>query len=392
MTLRGSESGDMESRHRASPGWRAWAIFVLGAVTFSFAFFQRVAPSVMVQDLMREFAVGAAVLGNLSALYFYAYAGLQIPIGVMVDRWGARAILTLALLLAANAAAAQQPPEPAARATHDIWIMSTRCLGHPCCEAQGAEVAVWQRTGPSDWERRRLKDFYAQPADMPVAFFIYGNNIETDEVFTRGWDTLQALLPESSSPIRFVIWSWPSDRIRGPVQNVRRKADRTEIDSYYLARVLARMPAGREVSILAYSFGGRLATGALHLAAGGNLSCVSLDEAGAAPTVRLVLIAPAMHNYWLNPGAYHGRAASLWSELLVLYNPCDSVLRFYRFLDRRNRPAALGYTGSSHYLPRTREINAGPYVGRTHDHYQYLRSDVLMSEIRNAIVGAAAAP
>jgi len=101
MTLRGSESGDMESRHRASPGWRAWAIFVLGAVTFSFAFFQRVAPSVMVQDLMREFAVGAAVLGNLSALYFYAYAGLQIPIGVMVDRWGARAILTLALLLAA---------------------------------------------------------------------------------------------------------------------------------------------------------------------------------------------------------------------------------------------------------------------------------------------------
>jgi len=263
-------------------------------------------------------------------------------------------VVALALLLAANAAAAQQPPEPAARATHDIWIMSTRCLGHPCCEAQGAEVAVWQRTGPSDWERRRLKDFYAQPADMPVAFFIYGNNIETDEVFTRGWDTLQALLPESSSPIRFVIWSWPSDRIRGPVQNVRRKADRTEIDSYYLARVLARMPAGREVSILAYSFGGRLATGALHLAAGGNLSCVSLDEAGAAPTVRLVLIAPAMHNYWLNPGAYHGRAASLWSELLVLYNPCDSVLRFYRFLDRRNRPAALGYTGSSHYLPQTR--------------------------------------
>jgi len=55
----------------------------------------------MIPDLMRDFGVSAAVLGNLSAIYFYAYAGMQIPVGVMVDRWGPRRILSGAGLLCA---------------------------------------------------------------------------------------------------------------------------------------------------------------------------------------------------------------------------------------------------------------------------------------------------
>ena len=45
---------------------------------------------------MRDVGVGAAVLGNLSAFYFYAYASLQIPVGMAVDRWGPRRVLTAA--------------------------------------------------------------------------------------------------------------------------------------------------------------------------------------------------------------------------------------------------------------------------------------------------------
>ena len=42
----------------------------------------------MVDRLMADFAVSGATLGTLSALYFYAYAALQLPVGAMVDRWG----------------------------------------------------------------------------------------------------------------------------------------------------------------------------------------------------------------------------------------------------------------------------------------------------------------
>ena len=76
-----------------------WLVWGLSALFYCYGFFQRVAPSVMVPDLMVEFGVSAAVLGNLSAFYFYAYAGLQLPIGVMFDHWGARRMLALAALL-----------------------------------------------------------------------------------------------------------------------------------------------------------------------------------------------------------------------------------------------------------------------------------------------------
>lgn len=52
-------------------------------------------------DLMRDFGVGAAVLGNLSAIYFYIYAGSQIPIGALMDRWGPRLMISVSIGLAA---------------------------------------------------------------------------------------------------------------------------------------------------------------------------------------------------------------------------------------------------------------------------------------------------
>ncbi len=79
----------------------ALTIWSLSALAFGYAFFQRVAPSVMIPDLMAEFAVTGAVMGQLSALYFYPYAAMQLPIGALLDRYGARLMLTVALLLAA---------------------------------------------------------------------------------------------------------------------------------------------------------------------------------------------------------------------------------------------------------------------------------------------------
>ena len=80
----------------------AWTIWVLGATFYFYAFFQRVTPSVMVSDLMREFAATAVILGNLSAFYFFAYAGLQFPLGVLLDRFGPRRVMAASLMIAAS--------------------------------------------------------------------------------------------------------------------------------------------------------------------------------------------------------------------------------------------------------------------------------------------------
>ncbi|WP_316976792.1 MFS transporter [Shumkonia mesophila] len=73
-----------------------WLVWATGTLLFCYAFFHRVAPSVMVSDLMRDFQVGGAILGTLSAFYFYPYALLQIPLGNMLDRWGPRRVIACA--------------------------------------------------------------------------------------------------------------------------------------------------------------------------------------------------------------------------------------------------------------------------------------------------------
>lgn len=69
-----------------------------GAAFFFYAWVLRVAPSVMVEELMRDFAAGAGVVGHLSAAYFYGYAGMQIPVGLLLDRFGPRRLMTVAAL------------------------------------------------------------------------------------------------------------------------------------------------------------------------------------------------------------------------------------------------------------------------------------------------------
>jgi MFS family permease len=86
-------------RETSASGGRVLAAWTVASLFFFYAFVHRVSPSVMVEELMRDFAVGAAVLGNLSAFYFYAYAGLQIPVGVLMDRIGPRRLTTAAAAL-----------------------------------------------------------------------------------------------------------------------------------------------------------------------------------------------------------------------------------------------------------------------------------------------------
>lgn len=83
----------------AEPAWRPWSIWTIAAGFFFFSFFTRVAPSVMVDDLMRDFVGGAAFVGNLSAFYYYAYTGCQLPVGMTLDRFGPRRALTTAAIV-----------------------------------------------------------------------------------------------------------------------------------------------------------------------------------------------------------------------------------------------------------------------------------------------------
>jgi len=53
----------------------------------------------MSTELMSSFKIDAAGFGSLAAAYMFAYAPMQIPVGVLMDRYGARRLLTIGALL-----------------------------------------------------------------------------------------------------------------------------------------------------------------------------------------------------------------------------------------------------------------------------------------------------
>lgn len=76
-----------------------WLVWGLAASAFFIEYFARVAPAVMVDSLMHDFKVQALALGSLSAFFYYTYVGMQIPVGILVDRFSLRWLLTSMILL-----------------------------------------------------------------------------------------------------------------------------------------------------------------------------------------------------------------------------------------------------------------------------------------------------
>src|SRR5262245_55612941 len=79
--------------------FHAWIIWLLSALFMCYKYAIEVSPSVMAADLMREFSLTGAQMGNFAATYFYAYLIMQIPAGLLIDKWGARRVTTVAIAL-----------------------------------------------------------------------------------------------------------------------------------------------------------------------------------------------------------------------------------------------------------------------------------------------------
>lgn len=76
-----------------------WFIWFLGACFFFYKYLVQVSPSVMTGDLMQAFDIRGTGLGNLSACYFYAYLLMQIPVGILLDKYSPRYLTAFAILV-----------------------------------------------------------------------------------------------------------------------------------------------------------------------------------------------------------------------------------------------------------------------------------------------------
>ena len=71
-------------------------VCALGAIFYAYEYFLRISPSVMTTELMEYFHMNAAAFGGVTAFYYYAYVPMQLPVGMLMDRFGPRRLLTFA--------------------------------------------------------------------------------------------------------------------------------------------------------------------------------------------------------------------------------------------------------------------------------------------------------
>ncbi len=275
---------------------------------------------------------------------------------------------------------------------HDLWLVSTRSAPRSNPVGGEEQIVYWHLNADKAWDSADLDAYLAaDDAAVPTCFFIHGNRTRRAGAVTEGWSVSQKIKREApGQPLRFVIWSWPADQIRGLRQDVQVKAYRSDVQAYYLAYLLGRMDPEVRVSMIGYSFGARTITGSLQLLAGGRFAGRALPEGAAAPDripVRAVLLAAAMNAYSLSPGQRAGLALSLADRVLVTRNMYDPVLKYYPMMYRRRGPQALGYTGP------TRSARLGEHgetleilpversVGGNHDLECYLRAWPVRSQL-----------
>lgn len=77
-----------------------WVIFAVMAAQYLFGYFHRVCPAVVAPELMRTFDISGMALGVLASAYFYPYAAMQIPAGILSDSWGAKKTALMCALVA----------------------------------------------------------------------------------------------------------------------------------------------------------------------------------------------------------------------------------------------------------------------------------------------------
>ena len=76
-----------------------WLICAIGALFYCYEFVLRILPGALQSELSVAFGhISASTFGQLSALYYFAYSPMQMPVGMLIDRFGAKKLLSMACL------------------------------------------------------------------------------------------------------------------------------------------------------------------------------------------------------------------------------------------------------------------------------------------------------
>lgn len=88
---------ELDSLAHRKVTYLGFLVCAIGAIFYCYEFLLRIIPGALQSDLSAAFGhISAATYGQLSAFYYFAYSPMQLPVGMLMDRFGPRRLLMFA--------------------------------------------------------------------------------------------------------------------------------------------------------------------------------------------------------------------------------------------------------------------------------------------------------
>jgi hypothetical protein len=264
-----------------------------------------------------------------------------------------------------------------------LWVIDTRdfAAGDGC-----GELRVGQYTGCGYQlsSLDALRDEVAARPDLPTMVYVHGNFTDLGWSLQRGCEVYGKLFRDCPcrEPVRFIIWSWKTERESGPVCDFDIKRARSVEEGERLWSVLNQLPLQRP-AVVGYSLGCQVI-----------LSALARPDGGVNRPWHVVLMAPALECDFGPRLCEHPLTAASVGQLTVLTNQRDRALKYSRLrclaIDCCHEPvdqySVLPLLGQGGLAPCVIEI--GREVGGRHAISRYYSSPTMVRTIRGVVLGS----
>lgn len=282
----------------------------------------------------------------------------------------------------------------------EIYLISTRKVGTACNaqklqEQLHCEKLILDHTSKPSWEKHDWRELFQQN-DRQTIVYIHGNRVERIQDRAEGLAVYLSMKRHGKprAPVRYIIWSWPSSQIPGLIKDYKVKAAMTHPVAWQFAWFLNQMPSDSKISMIGYSYGTRVISGAVHLLHGGSLGKLKLASPANNSTkhFRAALLAAAYDSDWIQPGNYYGLTIKYLENLVLGTNKQDPAMKYYHLSNGRGHIDALGKVGIESYRPfgryakKIKQVDFTANVGRSHAITDYLSVSGKMSSLWNQLL------
>ena len=272
----------------------------------------------------------------------------------------------------------------------EIWVVNTRNIPESCNDCFGsvpAEVSQWTDAG---WSKRTQEELFVSArtnCELKNVIYAHGNFTDYGWSLRRGCEVYGSFFRTDCirPPLRFVIWSWKSERESAFCSDYHIKSHRAVDEGCRLNSITSHL-GPKPPLVIGYSLGAQAVLSALSQPA-----FVQNEISPASVPWRVALIAVALDAEFPPQIVGNLQITNRLERLVVFTNAKDPALRSSNRLTRRrtHSPPFSQYEllPSLPAGPGTfSQFEVGSEIGRHHAITHYRQSDTIRCHIRQLLI------